>query len=44
MIILITGGTSGIGKNLAEDLSKKNTVIICGTNKRALNKKKKFKY
>jgi NAD(P)-dependent dehydrogenase (short-subunit alcohol dehydrogenase family) len=40
MIILITGGTSGIGKNLAEDLSKKNTVIICGTNKRALNKKK----
>jgi len=33
MIILITGGTSGIGENLAQSLSIKNTVIICGTNK-----------
>ena len=40
MIILITGGTSGIGENLAQSLSVKNTVIICGTNKNKLLKKR----
>ena len=40
MIILITGGTSGIGENLAQSLSVNNTVIICGTNKNKLLKKR----
>ena len=40
MIILITGGTSGIGENLAQNLSVNNTVIICGTNKNKLLKKR----
>tara|TARA_B100001059_G_C17735815_1_gene528794 strand:- start:85 stop:891 length:807 start_codon:yes stop_codon:yes gene_type:complete len=42
MIILITGGTSGIGESLAQNLSVKNTVIICGTNKKKLYKDKNF--
>ena len=40
MIIVVTGGTSGIGEDLAKKLSIDNTVIICGTNKRKLSENK----
>jgi len=39
--ILITGGTSGIGKKLSEHLAKNNVVIICGNNKNNILKMKK---
>ncbi len=35
--ILITGASSGIGRELAISLSKNNNVIICGRNKKKLN-------
>lgn len=38
--ILITGGTSGIGYELARQLSKNNTVIITGRNSEKLEKTK----
>ena len=31
-VILITGGTSGIGKSLVGQLHKENQVIVCSTN------------
>lgn len=39
--ILITGGTSGIGYELARQLCEKNTVIITGRNSEKLEKAKK---
>lgn len=36
-IILITGGTSGIGKSLVSNLYKNNTVIVCGRNQEKLD-------
>ncbi|WP_310439682.1 SDR family oxidoreductase [Sulfuricurvum sp.] len=39
--ILITGGTSGIGYELARQLCEKNTVIITGRNSEKLEKVKK---
>ena len=36
-IILITGGTSGIGKSLVRNLYKNNTVIVCGRNQEKLD-------
>jgi NAD(P)-dependent dehydrogenase (short-subunit alcohol dehydrogenase family) len=36
MNILITGGSSGIGKYLAEALSKKNTIITCSRSNKKL--------
>ena len=34
--ILITGGSDGLGKTLATDLSKDNNVIILATNEEKL--------
>ncbi len=31
-VIVITGGSDGLGKTLAETLSKENNVIILATN------------
>ena len=37
-IIVITGGSDGLGKSLAEHLSKENNVIILATNEEKLKK------
>ena len=36
--IVITGGSDGLGKSLAEHLSKENNVIILATNEEKLQK------
>ncbi len=35
-VIVITGGSDGLGKTLAEELSKENHVIILATNEEKL--------
>ena len=35
-VIVITGGSDGLGKTLANDLSKDNKVIILATNEERL--------
>jgi len=36
-VIFITGGTSGIGKALVEQLHQENSVIVCGRNQQRLD-------